>query len=267
MKKMMSIVLAALLMVSMSISAFAAEDPAALLERVNAKNSTLDSMDCKAGVHAVIQVEDPDFDETFSANLDMAMNIQMDQINSGSLRYKAEMAMEMMGIQQYATVFYKDGYYYMNSDGTKFKYPMDLDSMIEKAKSSTPSIASELEASLMRNLSVREENGMKILSYEADASAVDSYMKEIMNDMLGNAGSMMDMNIRQVKGEYVINQDDYFTSMDIYMVMDMDMGFMYQKMTIIMLIESDINNPGQPVSVSLPSTDGYEDLAGYYLDV
>ena len=132
MKKMMSIVLAALLMVSMSISAFAAEDPAALLERVNAKNSTLDSMDCKAGVHAVIQVEDPDFDETFSANLDMAMNIQMDQINSGSLRYKAEMAMEMMGIQQYATVFYKDGYYYMNSDGTKFKYPMDLDSMIEK---------------------------------------------------------------------------------------------------------------------------------------
>ena len=143
----------------------------------------------------------------------------------------------------------------------------DLDSMIEKAKSSTPSIASELEASLMRNLSVREENGMKILSYEADASAVDSYMKEIMNDMLGNAGSMMDMNIRQVKGEYVINQDDYFTSMDIYMVMDMDMGFMDQKMTIIMLIESDINNPGQPVSVSLPSTDGYEDLAGYYLDV
>ena len=68
MKKMMSIVLAALLMVSMSISAFAAEDPAALLERVNAKNSTLDSMDCKAGVHAVIQVEDPDFDETFSAD-------------------------------------------------------------------------------------------------------------------------------------------------------------------------------------------------------
>ena len=92
-------------------------------------------------------------------------------------------------------------------------------------------------------------------------------MKEIINDMLGNAGSMMDMNIRQVKGEYVINQDDYFTSMDIYMVMDMDMGFMDQKMTIIMLIESDINNPGQPVSVSLPSTDGYEDLAGYYLDV
>ena len=56
MKKIMSIILTLLLMVSMSISALAAEDPAALLERVNAKNSTLDSMDCKAGVHAVIQL-------------------------------------------------------------------------------------------------------------------------------------------------------------------------------------------------------------------
>ena len=42
MKKIMSIILTLLLMVSMSISALAAEDPAALLERVNAKNSTLD---------------------------------------------------------------------------------------------------------------------------------------------------------------------------------------------------------------------------------
>ena len=149
----------------------------------------------------------------------------------------------------------------MDMDGSKFKYPMDLNSIIERAKS-TASIAPELEASLMRNLSVREENGMKILSYEADASAVDGYVKEVMRDMLGDADYIMNMNIRQVKGEYVINQEDYCTSMDIYMVMDMSV--MDQKMTIILLIESDINNPGQPVNVSLPSTDGYEDLAGYY---
>lgn len=261
MKKIMSIILTLLLMVSMSISALAAEDPAALLERVNAKNSTLDSMDCKAGVHAVIQLEYPEYDEPLSANMDMAMNMQMAEINSGNLRYKAEMAMNLMGMEEYAVVFYKDGYYYMDMDGSKFKYPMDLNSIIERAKS-TASIAPELEASLMRNLSVREENGKKILSYEADASAVDGYVKEVMRDMLGDADYIMNMNIRQVKGEYVINQEDYCTSMDIYMVMDMSV--MDQKMTIILLIESDINNPGQPVNVSLPSTDGYEDLAGYY---
>lgn len=262
MKKILSIVLTALMAVSMSISALAAEDPAALLERVNAKNSDLNSMDCDMGVHAVVQLQDPDYDEELSMNLDMAMKVQMDQINSGNLRYKADMAMEFMGVQQYATVFYKDGYYYMNSDGTKLRYPMDLDAMIEKAKG-TASFAPEIEAAMMSSLSVREENGMRILSYEADASAVDRYVKEAMNDLLGDTGiGMMDMNIRQIKGEYVINQEDYCTAMDIYMVMDMSV--MDEKMTIIMLIESDINNPGQPVNVSLPSTDGYEDLAGYY---
>ena len=105
--------------------------------------------------------------------------------------------MNLMGMEEYAVVFYKDGYYYMDMDGSKFKYPMDLNSIIERAKS-TASIAPELEASLMRNLSVREENGMKILSYEADASAVDVYVKEVMRDMLGDAVYIMNMNIRQV---------------------------------------------------------------------
>ena len=35
-------------------------------------------------------------------------------------------------------------------------------------------------------------------------------------------------------------------------------------MTCITLMETEVQNPGEPVVVTLPSTDGYEDLIGLY---
>jgi len=50
MKKLMTVLLSAAAAVMMSMTAFAAEDPAALLERMNAKSGSVDSMDCNIGV-------------------------------------------------------------------------------------------------------------------------------------------------------------------------------------------------------------------------
>lgn len=85
-------------------------------------------------------------DLDLSLNLDMMMNMKMDQIKSGNLRYKADMAMEFLGQTEYATVFYKDGYYYMDSNGEKIKYPMDLNSMIASVEQTTA--AADLAPSL-----------------------------------------------------------------------------------------------------------------------
>ena len=117
MKRLMTALLAAVMTVTMAGTALAAEDPAALLERVTQKANELDSMDCDLGVHAVMVMQDPEMDLDLSLNLDMMMNMKMDQIKSGNLRYKADMAMEFLGQTEYATVFYKDGYYYMDSNG------------------------------------------------------------------------------------------------------------------------------------------------------
>ena len=258
MKRLMTALLAAVMTVTMAGTALAAEDPAALLERVTQKANELDSMDCDLGVHAVMVMQDPEMDLDLSLNLDMMMNMKMDQIKSGNLRYKADMAMEFLGQTEYATVFYKDGYYYMDSNGEKIKYPMDLNSMIASVEQTTA--AADLAPSLMKSLSVREEGENRVLSYVADPTKMNAYVQDALKPLLGSMD--VGMIIREVKGEYVINKDDYYMSMNMYMVMDM--SSYGETLRIIMLLEGNFNNPGQPVNLELPSTDGYSDLSTYY---
>lgn len=258
MKRLMTALLAAVMTVTMAGTALAAEDPAALLERVTQKANELDSMDCDLGVHAVMVMQDPEMDLDLSLNLDMMMNMKMDQIKSGNLRYKADMAMVFLGQTEYATVFYKDGYYYMDSNGEKIKYPMDLNSMIASVEQTTA--AADLAPSLMKSLSVREEGENRVLSYVADPAKMNAYVQDALKPLLGSMD--VGMIIREVKGEYVINKDDYYTSMNMYMVMDM--SSYGETLRIIMLLEGNFNNPGQPVNLELPSTDGYSDLSTYY---
>ncbi len=258
MKRLMTALLAAVMTVTMAGTALAAEDPAALLERVTQKANELDSMDCDLGVHAVMVMQDPEMDLDLSLNLDMMMNMKMEQIKSGNLRYKADMAMEFLGQTEYATVFYKDGYYYMDSNGEKIKYPMDLNSMIASVEQTTA--AADLAPSLMKSLSVREEGENRVLSYVADPAKMNAYVQDALMPLLGSMD--VGMIIREVKGEYVINKDDYYTSMNMYMVMDM--SSYGETLRIIMLLEGNFNNPGQPVNLELPSTDGYSDLSTYY---
>ena len=258
MKRLMTALLAAVMTVTMAGTALAAEDPAALLERVTQKANELDSMDCDLGIHAVMVMQDPEMDLDLSLNLDMMMNMKMEQIKSGNLRYKADMAMEFLGQTEYATVFYKDGYYYMDSNGEKIKYPMDLNSMIASVEQTTA--AADLAPSLMKSLSVREEGENRVLSYVADPAKMNAYVQDALKPLLGSMD--VGMIIREVKGEYVINKDDYYTSMNMYMVMDM--SSYGETLRIIMLLEGNFNNPGQPVNLELPSTDGYSDLSTYY---
>ena len=258
MKRLMTALLAAVMTVTMAGTALAAEDPAALLERVTQKANELDSMDCDLGVHAVMVMQDPEMDLDLSLNLDMMMNMKMDQIKSGNLRYKADMAMEFLGQTEYATVFYKDGYYYMDSNGEKIKYPMDLNSMIASVEQTTA--AADLAPSLMKSLSVREEGENRVLSYVADPAKMNAYVQDALKPLLGSMD--VGMIIREVKGEYVINKDDYYMSMNMYMVMDM--SSYGETLRIIMLLDGNFNNPGQPVNLELPSTDGYSDLSTYY---
>lgn len=258
MKKLATIILAAIMTMLTAVSSFAAEDPAALLERVSQKANDLDSIDCDLGVHAVLIMDDSTYNLNMELKLDMAMKLKMDQIKSGNLRYKAEMAMEFLGESQYGTVFYKDGYYYMDMDGDKIKYPMDLDSMLEQIEQTAG--AADLSPSLMKSISVREEGENRILSYEADPAKMNAYVQETLESLLGTYGA--DMIIREVKGEYVVNKDDYYTDLEMYMVMDMTMDSTTVRM--ILLMEGTINNPGDTITFDLPSTEGYRDIYSYY---
>lgn len=260
MKKMITALLAAVTALMMTVPSFAAEDPAAVLDRVAAKSNTMDSMDCDMGVHAVMMMAEPSEYGDVSLNLDMAMKIQMAGLTSGQLRYKAETATEFLGQTAYATMFYKDGYMYTDSEGQKIKYPMDMSGLMETAQ--TAAIASELSSSFMKNITLNEVNGVRVLSYEVDPKKMNSYITQALDEVLGGMNLGMDINVQSMKGSYFLDNDDNYTYMDADMVMTMSMDG--ETLVILMKIEGTVNNPGQPVEVNLPSTEGYQDLEAYY---
>ena len=261
MKKMLTGILSAAAVFSMSFTSLAAEDPAAVFDRVAAKCQTMDSMDCHAGIHMVILPDESIAENRL--NVDMEMQMKMDQIYSGDMRYLADTAVAALGQTVYTVSFYDDGYYYMDMEGLKLKYPMDMDELMQQSQNAM--VASELSSSYMKGLSLTEENGVRILSYEVDPAEINVYMQDILGSLtqsgLAGVNGEMAINIREARGAYLLTDDDYYSFANMYMVFDMET--MGQKMTVIMLMEIDVDNPGQPVEVVIPSKEGYQELEEY----
>ncbi len=265
MKKWLTALLGGAAALAMSFPAFAAEDPAAVLDRVSAKADTLDSMDSRVGMHIVLLPDEQDVQS--GLRMDMDMTMKMDGVVTGDLRYLTEAAVSTLGVTAYSVSFYEDGYVYTDTDGLKLKYPMDLEAVMESA--SGMDFASELESSYMKNITLSEINGVRVLGYEMDTAQMNALMGEIMGSLAGtqvipgaSAEMAADISFREIRGSYILTDDDYYSYANMYMVYDMKL--MDQDLTCIILMEMNVNNPGQEITLTLPSTEGYQELAGYY---
>ena len=158
MRKWLTAFFGAAAVLMMSFTSFAAENPAELMDRVTAKANALDSMDWDMGIHAVVAMDD--MGPEAQMKIDMAMKMQMENVNSGDLRYKAEVATEMLGETAYSVVFYEDGWYYVDAAGTKLKYPMDLEGMVKSLEGTTA--MADLSSSYMKAMTVEEINGLRV---------------------------------------------------------------------------------------------------------
>ena len=76
MKKLATVLVSAAAIMTMSTTAFAAENPAEVFDRVMEKNNTIQSAEIQSGVHSVILAKDviPDG----QMKVDMAMHAEMD---------------------------------------------------------------------------------------------------------------------------------------------------------------------------------------------
>ena len=107
----------------------------------------------------------------------------------------------------------------------------------------------------MKGISLNEVNGKRVLAYEANPKKLNKNVKEALGTVMNTLGTdiNLDMNIQEMKGAYVLDDNDYIIYMTNYIVYNMEA-----------LMETEVQNPGEPVVVTLPSTDGYEDLIGLY---
>lgn len=254
-RKVLSVLLAGVLAMAMSTTAFAANDPKAVFDAVEAKNNQLDSMDMSARADLSL------ISGNESIGMAMDMDIKAKGMTSGKMEYLADVAMAvgMTGMEGYETanarVFYKDNYLYEDIDGTKIKIEMPMDDLMQMSMGMA---ATGHASDWFKNLAIRGDGDGYIIDYVIDTQK----MSELIQGILAGQGMGalsdygMGLNIKTLNGQYRINQDWYYTDMN--MLMDMDITVFGETMTLVMKMDATINNPGQPVEFSLPSTSGYE---------
>ena len=80
----------------------------------------------------------------------------------------------------------------------------------------------------MKNITLSEINGVRVLGYEMDTAQMNALMGEIMGSLAGtqvipgaSAEMAADISFREIRGSYILTDDDYYSYANMYMVYDM----------------------------------------------
>lgn len=231
-----------------------AEEIGAFFAAANAKASGL--MDMDADIDAVMKFT---VDQE-SMDMLLDMNMKMQGVYSGNMKILYDMALQADGESMTMTMFYKDGYMYTEMDGTKMKMPMDMDEMMAQsmALSSSLSFAAD-ETYGMTNLKLYHNGEAKTVTYDMDMAELNTAVQEMMGLMGMSASDLGDeYQVDRASGTVHINENGYADRSSVSM--DMSMEFLGIPMGMELDMDVTIQNPGQPVSITLPSTEGYMDI-------
>lgn len=248
MKKVLSVLLTAVLAMSLTACG-GSKDAKTIYDDATKKTSELTSMDVKSVVNMQMTQEE----NTTDISMDMDMKIA--DINTDSMKYLAQGTTSVLGQTVDISMYYEDGYYYMDSMGQKIKYAMDLDAIMEQVKQSTE--GGNLQSSYLKDLSVKTEGDTEVLTYTVDAEKMDDYVQELMGQM-GTDIEGVTYLIKEASGEATVNKDGYFENSKVKLTMDMSMQG--ESITIVMDTDSTYNNPGQAVEVTAPDLEGYTEV-------
>lgn len=224
-------------------------DPKEVYAEAMKKNAELTSMDL---------VLDMGMDMKFgeeSMNMSMEMAMKADSFDSEDIKCLITNTTKAEGESIEMTMFYTDGYYYMDAMGQKIKYAMAPEDMAEQADASGAGM--EVDAEWLSDITLEEQGTDKLIKFTGDPTKMASYVE----DVLANAGSGMEgmeMTVKSVTGECLIDENGYYKSEKLVMDIEFSMEGQTASMTLDMTMT--YNNPGQPVTIELPSTDGYTEV-------
>ncbi|WP_367568758.1 DUF6612 family protein [Lacrimispora sp.] len=247
MKKVLALLLTGAM--ALSLAGCGGQNAKKIYDGAAKKTAELDSMD----VSSVIAMKMTQGEETVDISMDMDMKIS--GINTDSMKYQADANTNMMGQNQELSMYYENGYYYMDAMGQKIKYAMDLDAMMEQIKQSTE--GSSMDSSYLKDIQAKKDGENQNLTYTVDATKMDSYLQDIMSQM-GTDAEGVTYNIKEASGEAVVNKDGYISRQKVKMVFDMELQG--EAISMDMDVDSTYNNPGQTVEVTTPDLEGYEEV-------
>lgn len=249
-KKALALLLSAAMV--FSVAGCAKKSPSELYIESVKKNSELSGMDMSSDVQMTMKVDDQSLD------MSVKMDMKMVDLDTDKMKYQAKTTTSLMGQDISVDLIYTDGYYYMDTMGQKIKYPMELDKMVEQIRKTTE--ASNMEVDYMKEITAEKDGDNTVLTFTTDPEKLDSYVKDVMGGMGDMTGTMENSQIviHSADGSVTVNKQGYYTNMK--MDMDMEMTAGGQTIAMVMKMDTNINQPGQAVEVTLPELDGYTEI-------
>ena len=242
MKRLLAIVLGAALLCPMTAYAGQSEEAKALYDQVQEKSNAITDMNAFY-----------DFKINFGGSM-----IENAGITASDMRLEMNVKMtDPDGSQMTYSMYYLDGYMYMDMLGQKIKMPIAMGDMMQQSMASAN--AFDVPTDIVKDMNLWDEGENKVIGFTID----DSRMNEFLQTVLGSTGltGMMEgtsMSLHNIKGEYVVNPNNDL----IKMRLKMDMSMTMDGETITMSMDGDVGiaDPGQPVDVPVPNIAEYTDI-------
>ena len=171
-KRFAAIVLTAALLSPTTAYAGNVEDAKALYEQVTEKQKSVTDMNAYYDYQIHLSGSALEGVEDLS-NMRLEMNVRMNHLTDmGNLQYSSYSRATVPGQESMiSTMYYKDGTCYMETAGTKIKYPMDLTQMAEQISSQTMMLASgQAKEDLMTDIRLRTEGEHHVIVFEIQGS-------------------------------------------------------------------------------------------------
>lgn len=258
-KRLLAVVLGAALLCPMTAFAGQSEEALALYNQVQEKSKATTDMNVFYDFNIKVGGTMLQNEGISPMDMRLEMNVKMNHLTEPALmRYMAYCRMTAPDSQQMTfSMYYLDGYSYVDMMGQKIKTPMAMGEMLQQSMASAN--AFDAPADLMKDFNLWDEGENKVIGFTID----DSKMNEYFQTVLGSTGltGMMDgsaVNLRNMSGEYVVNPNGDLIKMRLKMDMDMTMD----GQTITMTMDGDVGiaDPGQPVDVPVPNIAEYTDI-------
>ena len=188
-------------------------------------------------------------DVSSSSNITIKMNFdtKLQTVDKDQLKMSMTSTLNMLGQTMDMNMYYSDGYYYMNTNGTKQKMKMDIAGMQKQLQSTTGQTS--LPAKYYKDLKLSEKDGNTVLKYSINNDGLNQYVKDVASQMTTVTGGSNSIKISSLTGTKTLNDKDLPVKESIQMVMesgDNETGSITLKMNLT------YHNPGKSVTVTLP---------------
>ena len=143
-----------------------------------------------------------------SSNVTIKMNFdtKLQTVDKDQLKMSMTSTLNMLGQTMDMNMYFSDGYYYMNTNGTKQKIKMDIAGLQKQIQSTTGQTS--LSAKYYKDLKLSEKDGNTVLKYSINNDGLNQYVKDVTSQMTTVTGGSNSIKISSLTGTKTLNDKD-----------------------------------------------------------